>query len=132
MNEFRITIAAPELAAAINNLAAVLGSNAPTTSAPTPAQDTTPAPIPVPLAPVSAPTPALPAENVTLPSVVPTSAPQYTLEMIATAGSSLIDAGKLDQLMGLLGKFGVASLTELSPDSYGAMAGELRAMGATI
>lgn len=129
MNEFRITIVAPELAAAINNLAAVLGSNAPTTSAPTPSQDTTPAPIPVPLVPVSAPTPA---ENVTLPSVVPTSAPQYTLEMIATAGSSLIDAGKLDQLMGLLGKFGVASLTELSPDSYGAMAGELRAMGATI
>lgn len=128
MNEFRITIAAPELAAAINNLAAVLGSNAPTTSAPTPSQDTTSAPIPVPLAP----TPALPAENVTVPYVVPTSAPQYTLEMIATAGSSLIDAGKLDQLMGLLGKFGVASLTELSPDSYGAMAGELRAMGATI
>lgn len=132
MNEFRITIAAPELAAAINNLAAVLGSNAPTTSAPTPSQDTTPTPVPVPLAPVSAPTPALLAENVTLPSAVPTSAPQYTLEMIATAGSSLIDAGKLDQLMGLLGKFGVASLTELSPDSYGAMAGELRAMGATI
>lgn len=129
MNEFRITIAAPELAAAINNLAAVLGSNAPTTSAPTPSQDTTSAPIPVPLVPVSAPTPA---ENVTVPYVVPTSAPQYTLEMIATAGSSLIDAGKLDQLMGLLGKFGVASLTELSPDSYGAMAGELRAMGATI
>lgn len=128
MNEFRITIAAPELAAAINNLAAVLGSNAPTTSAPTPSQDTTSAPIPVPLAPA----PALPAENVTVPYVVPTSAPQYTLEMIATAGSSLIDAGKLDQLMGLLGKFGVASLTELSPDSYGAMAGELRAMGATI
>lgn len=125
MNEFRITIAAPELAAAINNLAAVLGSNAPTTSAPTPSQDTTSAPIPVPLAPT-------PAENVTVPYVVPTSAPQYTLEMIATAGSSLIDAGKLDQLMGLLGKFGVASLTELSPDSYGAMAGELRAMGATI
>lgn len=129
MNEFRITIAAPELAAAINNLAAVLGRNAPTTSAPTPSQDTTSAPIPVPLAPVSATTPA---ENVTVPYVVPTSAPQYTLEMIATAGSSLIDAGKLDQLMGLLGKFGVASLTELSPDSYGAMAGELRAMGATI
>lgn len=128
MNEFRITIAAPELAAAINNLAAVLGSNAPTTSAPTPSQDTTSAPIPVPLAPA----PALPAENVTVPYVVPTSAPQYTLEMIATAGSSLIDAGKLDQLMELLGKFGVASLTELSPDSYGAMAGELRAMGATI
>ena len=129
MNEFRITVAAPELAAAINNLAAVLGNNAPTTSVPTPSQDTPPTPVPVPLAPVSAPTPA---ENVTVPYVVPTSAPQYTLEMIATAGSSLIDAGKLDQLMGLLGKFGVASLTELSPDSYGAMAGELRAMGATI
>ena len=98
---------------------------APTASAQTPAQTAAPA---APTVPVAAPAPAAPAQAPT----VPTSAPQYTLEMIATAGSSLIDAGKLDQLMGLLGKFGVASLTELSPDSYGAMAGELRAMGATI
>ncbi len=71
------------------------------------------------------------AETTAAPAV-PTSAPQYTLDMIATAGSALIDAGKMDQLMGLLGKFGVASLTELAPESYGAVANELRALGAAI
>jgi len=57
---------------------------------------------------------------------------QYTLDMIATAGSALIDAGKLDQLMQLLAKFGVDSLTNLAPASYGAVATELRALGARI
>ena len=81
-----------------------------------------------PTVPVAAPAPTAPAQAPT----VPTSAPQYTLEMIANAGSSLIDAGKMDQLMQLLGKFGVASLTELAPESYGAVANELRALGAAI
>lgn len=75
-------------------------------------------------APVAPAQPAAPA--------VPTAAPQYTLEMIATAGSALIDAGKLDQLMALLGKYGVDSLTNLAPENYGAIAQELRALGARI
>lgn len=96
----------------------------------TPAQIATPI---VPMVPVAAPAPTVtPAANVTPAPTVPTSAPQYTLDMIATAGSALIDAGKMDQLMGLLGKFGVASLTELAPESYGAVANELRALGAAI
>ena len=96
----------------------------------TPAQTATPI---APTAPVATPAPAVtPAANVAPAPAVPTSAPQYTLDMIATAGSALIDAGKMDQLMGLLGKFGVASLTELAPESYGAVANELRALGAAI
>lgn len=96
----------------------------------TPAQTAIPI---VPMVPVATPAPAVtPAANVTPAPTVPTSAPQYTLDMIATAGSALIDAGKMDQLMGLLGKFGVASLTELAPESYGAVANELRALGAAI
>ena len=96
----------------------------------TPAQTATPI---APTVPVAAPAPAAaPAANVAPAPAVPTSAPQYTLDMIATAGSALIDAGKMDQLMGLLGKFGVASLTELAPESYGAVANELRALGAAI
>ena len=86
-----------------------------------------------PTIPVATPAPTVtPAANVAPAPAVPTSAPQYTLDMIATAGSALIDAGKMDQLMGLLGKFGVASLTELAPESYGAVANELRALGAAI
>lgn len=96
----------------------------------TPAQTATPI---APTVPAATPAPAVtPAANSTQAPTVPTSAPQYTLEMIATAGSSLIDAGKMDQLMQLLGKFGVASLTELAPESYGAVANELRALGAAI
>lgn len=86
-----------------------------------------------PSVPVAASAPAVtPAANVVPTPTVPTSAPQYTLEMVATAGSALIDAGKMDQLMQLLDRFGVASLTELAPDNYGAMANELRALGAAI
>ena len=103
---------------------------------PTPAQVTQPTATPATM-PAIAETTVTPA---TMPAIaettaapaVPTSAPQYTLDMIATAGSALIDAGKMDQLMGLLGKFGVASLTELAPESYGAVANELRALGAAI
>lgn len=177
MLELKITIAAPDLAAAINNLAAALDGKNPHTVCnqygtdnkhidyvgtitmgmsgkarpATPAAPVNPTPAPTvptraPGAPLSA-TPAqtaaqiAPAAPVVQPAPVantapaptaPTSAPQYTLDMIATAGSALIDAGKMDQLMQLLGKFGVASLTELAPESYGAVAGELRALGATI
>lgn len=96
----------------------------------TPAQTATPI---APTVPVAVPAhAAAPAANVAPAPAVPTSAPQYTLDMIATAGSALIDAGKMDQLMQLLGKFGVASLTELAPESYGAVANELRALGAAI
>ena len=157
MLEMKITIAAPDLAAAINNLAVALanGNTAPAekpakaekqTEAKDTAQQAPVNPMQAPGAPLSA-TPAQTAAQIapTVPVVqpapvantapaptVPTSAPQYTLDMIATAGSALIDAGKMDQLMQLLGKFGVASLTELAPESYGAVAGELRALGATI
>lgn len=103
---------------------------------PTPAPVATPAQTATPIAPtvpVATPAPTVtPVANVAPAPAVPTSAPQYTLDMIATAGSALIDAGKMDQLMQLLGKFGVASLTELAPESYGAVANELRALGAAI
>lgn len=109
-----------------------------------PAAETNAAPAqPVPVVPATAaptaptvpnPVPVAPAAAVSAPAApeIPTSAPQYTLDMIAAAGSALIDAGKMDQLLQLLGKFGVASLTDLAPEHYGAMATELRALGARI
>ena len=63
---------------------------------------------------------------------VPTAAPQYTLDMIAKAGTALIDAGKMAELSALLAKYGVEALTTLDPAHYGAFAAELRAMGASI
>ena len=153
MLEMKITITAADLAAAINNLAAAINTaeTKPETLAATsnPTQQaavqvdpmTTPAVIPnvtpAIIAPTASPaktvplstTPAQPVSNT---APIPTAAPQYTLDMIATAGSALIDAGKMDQLMQLLDKFGVASLTDLAPESYGAVANELRALGAAI
>lgn len=119
--------------APVNPTPAPVATPAPAPGAPlsaTPAQTATPI---APTVPVAGLAPAAaPAANVAPAPAVPTSAPQYTLDMIATAGSALIDAGKMDQLMQLLGKFGVASLTELAPESYGAIANELRALGAAI
>lgn len=74
-----------------------------------------------------------PPENSTPPvQAVPTAAPQYTLEMISKAGTALIDCGKMTELMGLLGKYGVEALTSLDPKLYGAFANDLRAIGASI
>ena len=74
-----------------------------------------------------------PAQSVEpTPPVVPTAAPQYTLEMIAKAGTALVDAGKMDALCGLLAKYNVDALTSLDPAQYGAFATELRALGAQI
>ena len=114
---------------------------------PTPVQATQPTAVPAimpltaeqtatpiaPTVPVATPAPAVtPAADTAPAPAVPTSAPQYTLDMIATAGTALIDAGKMDQLMALLGKFGASSLTEIAPQNYGAVATELRALGAAI
>lgn len=76
-------------------------------------------------------TPAVPVAAPAV-STVPTSAPQYTLEMIAKAGTALIDAGKMHELTALLARYGVETLTALDPAHYGTFANELRAMGAAI
>lgn len=146
MMEMKIKIDVPELVAAVEKLAAAidktalnitvpnegaLNFNMPTGNAPvapapvpiaTPAPVTAPAPAPVPTpAPVAAPAPA-----------VPVTAPTYTLDQIAKAGANLVDAGKMEQLISLLTKYGVQAVTQIAPDQYGAFATELRALGAQI
>jgi hypothetical protein len=59
-------------------------------------------------------------------------APTYTLDQISRAGASLVDAGKMQQLLELLGRYGVQAVTQLQPEQYGAFATELRALGAQI
>ena len=61
-----------------------------------------------------------------------TGAPTYTLDQISRAGASLVDAGKMQQLLELLGRYGVQAVTQLQPEQYGAFATELRALGAQI
>lgn len=159
MMEMKIKIDVPELVAAVEKLAAAIdktalnitvpnegtlnfnmpAGNAPaapvpvqTASVPTPAPVAAPAPAPAP-----APTPAaplvtpMPTAAVPAPAV-PVTAPTYTLDQIAKAGANLVDAGKMEQLLALLTKYGVQAVTQLTPDQYGAFATELRALGAQI
>lgn len=135
MLEMNITITAAGLEAAINNLATAIGGNAAANKAETTAMTTdrtTPTAPSIPVVPTMPAPPAVQPSVPVNPTPIPTSAPQYTFDMISTAGSALIDAGKMDQLVMLLGKFGVQSLTDLNPESYGAVANELRALGAKI
>ena len=145
MLEVKITIAAPDLAAAINNLAVALanGNTVPAekpakaekqTEAKDAAQQAPVNPMQATGAPLSA-TPAqtvAPVANVPVASAVPTGAPTYTLDMIARAGAALVDAGKMDALCGLLAKYGVEALTALDPAKYGTFANGWGALGAQI
>lgn len=129
MLEMKIKIEVPDLAAAICKLATAVTpqkNNAPTPVNPTPAPMPT-SPVPVASQPVIASAaPVAPAP------AVPVTAPTYTLDQIAKAGATLVDAGKMDALLELLAKFGVAAVTQLQPDQFGVFATELRALGARI
>lgn len=94
---------------------------------PTPAPVATPTPAPAPAAPAQTMAPTNPA-----PTVPVTTAPTYTLDQIAKAGASLVDAGKMEQLLALLAKYGVQAVTQLQPDQYGVFATELRTLGAQL
>ena len=136
MLEIKITIEAPELANAINNVAsAMAGAKVQPAAAPTtvqaqaltqpvaaPAQTTAQAVAPTPAAPASAPVAAVPVA----------SAPQYTVEQIMAAGATLMDAGKANELINLLHTFGVQAVMDLKPDQLGTFATEMRKLGAKI
>lgn len=150
--------ATPALCSAIQSLAAALsGANftpanptqraAPTSSTYAVAATIPQMPPPAQVAPVavSAPTapaptattaaPVTPAANPTpaAPPVVPVAAaPTFTHEQIRSAGAPLVDAGKTNDLMRLLGAFGVQSIPQLLPEQLGAFATELRRLGAQI
>ena len=142
-----IKIEAPDLAAAICKLAAAIAHpdintltpdeprGIPAAAPAAPVADSAPAapvnPTPAPVAPVAAPVPTeQPAAHA--PAAVPVTAPTYTVDQIARAGASLVDAGKMEQLLALLARYGVAAVTQLQPDQFGAFADELRALGAQI
>ena len=113
---------------------AVAAPVAPVSPAPVP-PTATPTPAPGPAVAAPAPT-AGPASvtpgNTPAPAVPVTTAPAYTLDQISRAGASLVDAGKMQQLLELLGRYGVQAVTQLQPEQYGTFATELRALGAQI
>lgn len=129
MLEFVIKLdASPALIGALDKLTAAF-SRAPEIHTPKPAAINAPEPIaaaPVVSIPVAAPA-AAPA-----PAVPVTAAPAYTVDRLSQAGAALVDAGKMDALMGLLSKYAVQAITQLPPEQYGAFATDLRGLGARI
>lgn len=93
-------------------------------------------PQPAPQVPVQQPQPVPPTQPVqpqpTSQAPVTTSIPQYTLEDLARAAVPLQDAGRGQDLMALLQKYNVMSMTQLDPSVFGAFATDLRALGAQI
>ncbi len=107
-------------------------TSVPTASVPTAPAASAPAAsvAPVPTAPA---TPAaVPTAPVTPAPAVPTSAHTYTPDELAKAAMPLMDAGKQQELIGLVHQFGASSIPELRPEQYGAFATALRGMGAQI
>ena len=168
MFEVKVTISAPELAQAINNLATALIGAKPQQAAPAPQQTAAPAaqpqgatanpmqapgavtaqtgaPIAQPTAPAyqsSAPASPYPSNQPAAPQMPQQTAqptgvpvappPQYTIDQIMKGGATLMDAGRVDDLMNLLQSFGVVAVTDLQPEQLGAFATALRGLGAKI
>lgn len=66
-------------------------------------------------------------------TAVPTEAKSYTADELQKAAIGLMDKGvSMDDIAALLGKHGVSSLPELTPDKFGAFALDLRQLGADI
>ena len=63
---------------------------------------------------------------------VPTAQQTYTIDELGKASALLMDAGKQQDLVNLLGQFGVQALTQLPKEQYGAFATALRGLGAQI
>lgn len=64
--------------------------------------------------------------------VVPTSEPSFTMDDLAKAAITLMDAGHGEELQQLLAGYGVQSLPELQKEQYGLFATALRGLGAQI
>lgn len=149
MFEVKVTVEIPGLPEAINTLANAMSKTPAPVQAPavapeavanpTPAGATQIAPASAPTVPypTAAPTGAInptqdaPAPTQAAPSATaPSEAKNVTMDDLGRAGAALIDAGKMPQLIALLGKFGVQAVTQLKPEQFNAFADEMRALGA--
>lgn len=87
-----------------------------------------------PVAPTSAPAPTTPAPQQVTPTPAVPVAPvkEYTLEEIQVALQPLMDAGRTNEIVGLMQKYKVASLPELPKEQFPNLVVDLRNMGARI
>lgn len=91
-------------------------------------------------APTSTTPPTAPAITVSVapvapatPAPIPTAgAPTYTVEMLQLACAPLTDANRMGELQAVCAKYGAASLLDIPKEQYGALAADLRALGARL
>lgn len=121
-------------------------SNIPTTEEPPTAPVVPATAEPAPVAPVAQPAPVAPPVVPTSVSVPTTPAPQvpatpavpvapvkeYTLEEIQVALIPIMDAGRTNEIVGLMQRYGVSDLTKVPKDSYPQLIKDIRNMGARI
>lgn len=93
-------------------------------------QPTTVAPV-VPTS-VSVPTTPEPQQAPPTPAVPVAPVKEYTLEEIQVALQPLMDAGRTNEIVGLMQKYKVASLPELPKEQFPNLVVDLRNMGARI
>ena len=92
---------------------------------------------PTPVAPVvptsvSVPTTPEPPQAQPTPAVPVAPVKEYTLEELQVALQPLMDAGRTNEIVGLMQKYKVASLPELPKDQFPNLVVDLRNMGARI
>ena len=161
MFEVRVTVEAPDVCAAVRELAAAMVATAGAPRAVNTAEKQTPvqqvsaqptrqftqpttqqAPVQATQPPQQAPAqlpqqftqpaPSTVAQAFQQPVQQAPAARQYTADEIARAGASLLEKGLMPQLIALLGKYNVQSITGLRPDQFPAFAEDLKAMGADL
>ena len=133
MLELKIKIETPDLAAALERLAAAMAPVA--AAAPAGAAQTTATVSPTPASTTAASVvPTAPAPTPATTAAIPTEGPKYTIDDIARAGSMLAMQGpeKVSALNGLLQQFGLATLTQLKPDQTSAFVQAMRGLGAQL
>ena len=160
MFEIKMTVEIPGLPEALNALAGAIGKQpefvchqhggnnhhiddagvvnvdftaaAPKTAEPPAANPTTPVQA-VSTTGTAEPTPVRPTAPTTAAPTAPAAPDEsYTLEALVKAGTALVDAGKMPQLLALLGKYGVPAVTQVPKEAYSAFGAELKALGAQL
>lgn len=81
---------------------------------------------------MSVPTTTEPTQAQPTPAVPVAPVKEYTLEEIQVALIPIMDAGRTNEIVGLMQKYGVSDLTKVPKDSYPQLIQDIRNMGARI
>lgn len=145
MYEIKVTVEVPGLPEALTALASALSKGQPAAFFPQDATSTANADKPAEAAQKAQENPTAPAvthstsanaEAVSAAQTGPATASSpskaYSLDDLSRAGATLIDQGKMPQLLELLKKYGVQAVTQLDPGTYPAFVEEMKALGAKL